>query len=483
MALVDPNIALSFKQPNFQPTNALAQYSQIANIQNAMQSQQMNQARLEEYQRARQEEEGVRNFLTQNPRLTADQRTQLLGMGATGREVGKQLTAADQAATAQQTSQQTLSANAQKAYQNIVSVVGTKQEAIKFLTTMINDPAVAGHPITKVPLMDLVARIPEDPAGLDQWKRRFAMGATAWAEKTMPQFFAQDRGNVKEILKVDPATGQATVVPGSSATVGQSPSNVIAERQANLAQQKFDYEKANPGFDLKENEDGTFYKINKMTGQASPVVIGTAANGGAATGGTPTPEQAAFLTGKGKDMTEAQSNAAMFGGAMAQAISNIDQLERSGTVKNAALPSMLQSIAKLAPFGFGDQMANIIMSTFNADPTGFAGPDAAQQRLAQAQLSFAIAYLRKTSGAAFGASEVSSTIREFFPLIGEGDSVAKQKSKARSRAMQGMRISTTKSGREYIDSYRDSGDTVIGGGAAGGAADPLGLFTKPTGAN
>lgn len=78
-----------------------------------------------------------------------------------------------------------------------------------------------------------------------------------------------------------------------------------------------------------------------------------------------------------------------------------------------------------------------------------------QARLAQAQLSFAVAYLRKTSGAAFGPSEILNTVQEFFPLIGEETPVMNQKSKSRERAIEGMKISTNSEGKKYISSFQN----------------------------
>ena len=154
-----------------------------------------------------------------------------------------------------------------------------------------------------------------------------------------------------------------------------------------------------------------------------------------------------------KDMTETQSNAALFGGSMAQAHATMNQLEKNGTVKNAVIPAMMQSLVGLVPLGVGEKVADQIESIAKTDPTGMFGPDQNQQRLGQAQVAFATAWLRKTSGASFGASEVANTIKEFFPMRGEGDSVIKQKREARDRAIEGMKLGTTKEGQAYIDRY------------------------------
>jgi len=159
------------------------------------------------------------------------------------------------------------------------------------------------------------------------------------------------------------------------------------------------------------------------------------------------------LMSANKDMTESQSNAALFGGSMAQAHATMNQLEKNGTVKNAVIPAMMQSLVGLVPLGVGEKVADQIESIAKTDPTGMFGPDQNQQRLGQAQVAFATAWLRKTSGASFGASEVANTIKEFFPMRGEGDSVIKQKREARDRAIEGIKLGTTKEGQAYIDRY------------------------------
>ena len=174
-----------------------------------------------------------------------------------------------------------------------------------------------------------------------------------------------------------------------------------------------------------------------------------------------------------KDMTETQSNAALFGGSMAQAHATMNQLEKAGTVKNAVIPAMMQSLVGLVPLGVGEKVADQIESIAKTDPTGMFGPDQNQQRLGQAQVAFATAWLRKTSGASFGAAEVANTIKEFFPMRGEGDSVIKQKREARDRAIEGMKLGTTKEGQTYIDRYLG-----VTPKPAGGGSDPLGLRGK-----
>ena len=272
--------------------------------------------------------------------------------------------------------------------------------------------------------------------------------------------------------------------------------NRNAQQRLDFDRAKFAWEKANPGYELKEDANGGVVGVNKRTLEAIPVTVGGAtppvAGAAAAVPAAPsvTVDGRSFpgvrtdapaivgprtqLIGKTPAMTETQSNAATFGGAMMQAQNTIAQLEKTGTVKNAVVPGLLTGLAKLVPLGVGENLGNVIESTFNADPTGLIGPNADQQRLAQAQLSFSIAYLRKTSGAAFGAKEVSNTIQEYFPVIGDSDKVIAQKAAARKRAIDGMRISTNAEGKKYIDSFKDGENAPVGSNPN----DPLNLGVR-----
>jgi hypothetical protein len=157
-----------------------------------------------------------------------------------------------------------------------------------------------------------------------------------------------------------------------------------------------------------------------------------------------------FLKSESEPLTEFQGKAVLYGSSMLQANNVINSLATEGTTKGAVVPNFLSGIAALAPLGVGDAAVNAIQATFRADPTGLVGPDKNQQKLAQAQLGFAIPYLRQTSGANFGAKEVADTIAEFFPLRGESDDVAKQKEASRNRVIQGMK-SVSGRGARQID--------------------------------
>lgn len=89
MALVDPNIAMSYR--GVEIPNQLAQYGQLAQIQNAQNQNRMADLQVQEYERAREEEEGTRNFLRGRKLSDPDTMAGLAQFGKTGLNYAKQL--------------------------------------------------------------------------------------------------------------------------------------------------------------------------------------------------------------------------------------------------------------------------------------------------------------------------------------------------------------------------------------------------------
>jgi len=93
---IDPNIALGVRP--LELPNQLAQYGQIAQIQNAQNQHRMANLQAQEYERARGEEEGLRNYLTKANLAKPEERTGLFQFGKTGRDYLKTLAEQDTAA-------------------------------------------------------------------------------------------------------------------------------------------------------------------------------------------------------------------------------------------------------------------------------------------------------------------------------------------------------------------------------------------------
>jgi hypothetical protein len=279
--------------------------------------------------------------------------------------------------------------------------------------------------------------------------------------------------------------------------------STVAERRLAFDQQKFAWERANPGFELKEGADGTIYGINKRTLQAFPVNVGgaAAAPGAAAPGaavapaaatpvapgaaqpaapanaarsaGAPVVAPAAAtpaavapsepLKGKGVSLNEAQSNAVAFGMRMVDADAAINRLESSGVTSGGRIRGFVEgALTSLVPYQ-GERLAEGAGAVVNALPGALGGPNAQQQQYAQAKLNFITAILRKESGAAISAGEFANEDKKYFPQAGDSAEVVKQKRNARELAIRAMRVQAGPGAKE------------IGGGGGGGANDPLGI--------
>jgi hypothetical protein len=277
MALVNPNIALSTRLPEFQPRNALAEYAQLQQIQGGQQAQELNRLQMEEYSRAREEEQGIRNRLAGGGSLDdAETRNFLLG-SKTGRDILQRQSDLSKSQTEELARRAKLMVDTEGMYRNMSGQISNKADAATFLQRMVNDPALKGSPIASIPLMQQIQRIPEDPQGLDNWVKQFALGTTKYISENKPVTTSQDTGAGGRLISRPGLGGAATVVPGSEFTKTPTIGEITARGQLALAQQKFAFEKANPGFELQQTEDGSFIGINKRTLQAIPVTMGGAA--------------------------------------------------------------------------------------------------------------------------------------------------------------------------------------------------------------
>jgi hypothetical protein len=487
MAL-DPNIALGVRQ--IEMPNQLAQYAQLSQIQNAQQANQLNQLQMAEYERARREEEGTRNFLGRADLTDPNVRAELLTKyGKSGREIYGKLSEAEKAQSEDAARRAKLMQDTQAMYQNISGIISNKADAAKFLQLVVNDPAMKNSPLAKIPLMDQVAKIPEDPAGLDDWKKQFALGATKYITENKPVTFAQDTGTGGRVMSRPGLGGAATLVPGSEFTKGMTFADKNAAARLAFDQNKFAWEKANPGYELKEAEDGSIVGVNKRTLQAFPVSIGgaapTAPMATPAASGMPGARVQAIpgmnsvldqqapvataggvpLRGKGTALTESQGNATAYGMRMKEANSVLEPLEKAGRTNTGLIKGAVSGAVGLVPF-IGDKLEDASGSIFNALPQVLGGLSPEQQQVAQARINFITALLRKESGAAIGASEFATAEKNYFPKPGDDAATIAQKQQARKTAIKAMEIQAGPGAKQM------GGAGVISGATAN---NPLGL--------
>lgn len=511
MAL-NPNIALGVRP--LEIPNQLAQYAQLSQIQGAQQANQLNQMQMAEYERARAEEENTRNFLARADLNDPNIRMQLLtGYGKAGREVATNLTAAEKARSEDLARQAKLAQDTQAMYQNISGIISNKADAAKFLQLVVNDPAMKDSPLTKIPLMQQIARIPEDPAGLDDWKKQFALGATKYITENKPVTFAQDTGTGGRVMSRPGLGGPATLVPGSEFTKGMTFADQNAAARLAFDKSKFEFEKANPTMSIQEDPSGLL-AVNTRTGVATPVVYGpmgfqaapASAPGAsmmrqppaalpsqrvpAIPGMTSVLDQTAAplvaqggermpgmpVAGKGTALTETQSNATAFGMRMKEANSILTTLEQAGVKNTGLISGVTGSIVGVVPL-IGDKLTGMTESVFNVLPRIMGGLSPEQQQVAQARLNFITANLRKESGATLLPSEFITEEKKYFPKPGDDATVIAQKQKARNLAIKAMEIQAGP-GAKNIQQYQTG---VAGGGGEGGGGIPNATPTNPLG--
>lgn len=471
MALVDPNIALAVKPIELQ--DPMAQYGKLIAIQGAQQQNRLADMQMRQYELDQGNKNAMAAAYAQSidpvtKKLDYNKLTDLLASGGQGAQIPailKQRVEEEKAATEEAARRAKLMQDTFTMYRDLSGQIKSKADAAGFLQRVVNDPAMKDSPIARIPLMEQVQRIPEDPQGLDNWVKQFSLGATKYITENKPVTFSQDTGAGGRLMSRPGLGGAATVVPGSEFTKTATIGERTAQGQLNLAQQKFMWEKANPGYEIKEGEDGTMYGVNKRTLQATPISVGApAASTPSAAASVATP-----LKAKGSGLTESQGNAVAFGMRMKEANDILEPLEKAGKTNTGLISGAVGGTVGLIPF-VGEKLEGVSGSIFNALPQVLGGLSPEQQQVAQARINFITALLRKESGAAIGASEFATAEKNYFPKPGDDAATIAQKQAARKTAIRAMETQAGPGARQMGGSAPSAG--AIPGASAN---NPLGL--------
>jgi len=463
MAL-DPNIALGVRQMEL--ANPLAQYGQIAQIQNAQNQNALAQFQLGSAQR----QEEAQNALSESYRKSINPDTGqfdpklLIGNIAQSKAAhllpdiqSKLLEAESKQATMAKTKQET-SAGQFKLQQDKLShgwksmgEASTPQAAIERL----QDGVKQGYFDETTAAKEAQLIMSMTPDQYKEYRIQKVMGmldAKDQLAAMLPKNVRQEAGGKIVTIQDNPRLpGYGLPVTGMDITKTATVSDITGQGQLNLARQKFAWEQANPGFELKEAEDGSIVGVNKRTLQAFPVSIGgaapTAPVAGAGMPGArlPAPAVQAIpgmtsvldqqapttasivgkpLMGKGQNLTESQSNATAYGMRMKEANAILDTMAKQGTLRGAnieAVPLVGEGLGKVLPSVLG-------------------GTSGAQQQVNQAKSNFITAVLRKESGAVISDSEFDREDKKYFPQVNDNPAVIKQKENARKLAIKAMEI-------------------------------------------
>ena len=292
---IDPNIALGVRSVEFQ--NPLAQYGQIAAIQNAQ-----NQNALAQFQlgSARRQEES-QNALSDayqrsfNPETGQLDPKMLISNVARSKAAyllpdiqSKLLESETKQATLAET-QQKIKAGEFKLAQDKLNYglksLGdspTPQEAIKKL----NEGVTKGYFDFSTAALEVQKLQSMTPEQYKEYRIEKVLGLVDAKDKLgfmLPKTRDRDIGGQIQTIQDNPRLpGYGMPIAGGAVSKTQTFADLTAARQAttsagqlSLAQQKFAFEQANPGMTIQEDANGLL-AVNNRTGVAIPVVYGQA---------------------------------------------------------------------------------------------------------------------------------------------------------------------------------------------------------------
>jgi len=505
MAL-NPSISLGVRP--LEIANPLAQYGQIAAIQGAQNQNQLAQYQLGAAQRAEATQNALADAYSQSidPNTGAINYNKLTGLLAKGgggsqisgiektrREIEAAALAAKKTQVEIEKNQFDLQDKKLKFAWNAVGSASTPQDAIQKISEGVKN-GIFDMKSASTDIQQLQNMTPEQ---YQQYRVQKVMGILDAKDKLgfmLPKTARQDIGGQIVSIQDNPALpGYGMPIAGGAIAKTPTFGERTAQGQLGLAQQKFAWEQANPGFELKEAEDGSIVGVNKRTLQAFPVSIGGAApavapivqtgvpgarlpapTGQAIPGMTSVLDQQAPATapmagtplrGKGTALTESQGNATAYGIRMKEANAILEPLENAGKTNTGLIKGAVSGAVGLVPF-IGDKLEDVSGSVFNALPRFLGGLSPEQQQVAQARINFITAILRKESGAAIGASEFATAEKNYFPKPGDDAATIAQKQAARKTAIKAMEIQAGPGAKQM------GGAGVLPGATAN---NPLGL--------
>lgn len=375
--------------------NMLAQYAQVAGIQNAQNQNAMAQYSLA---KARREDE-VQNALLREAATIGDDpeaQNKLL------RRYGKFTEAAkleEQRLQAQKLKQE-IAVKRGQAIAGVVAAVHADPSDANVAMALDAAGAATGEPLDKVKQMILGIK---DPAARKQQILALAMshpdGRQA-LQALQAKVNKVDGGGEIELLNENPLAGPIGMKLAPSITKTATPESVLTDARAKEGQRITD--------------------ARAREGQAETRRHNIA--------------EEKLQSDRAGNLTESQGNATNFGMRASAAQSILADLEDKGTFGRVAgkVDAVKEGFERVPVIG--TMAGNIAGGVLNQ---GISQP---QQKYAQAKRDFITAVLRKESGATITPGEMSSADVQYFPQAGDGPDVIAQKKKNREQAIQGLRV-------------------------------------------
>lgn len=239
-----------------------------------------------------------------------------------------------------------------------------------------------------------------------QTKMALLMKADDLLKRLSPELSQRDIGG--RVVNVNPYTGEQvgegiakTATPGELLTDERTRSEGAANRGVTIRGQNLSAETTRRGQDMGgrtyDADRGVVVDTRAVT--AAPVTVG----------GQP-------LGAKNKELTDAQAKALLFGDRMQKSDAILAELAQKGV--NVSTPGSRS--------GYG------VGATVNVLNTGD------RQRLDQAKRDFINAVLRRESGAVISQQEFDNAEQQYFPQVGDSETVRAQKAANRKTAIDGI---------------------------------------------
>ena len=482
MALVNPNIAMSYRGIELPQQNALADYAAIQQIQGGRQAQELNALKMQEAQRTAKSQNMLADAYAQatDPATGKIDYNKLTGLVAAGGG-GAQLPGIQKSRFEQESASTKLLADKLALLPEAYKRADTPEAYLTLHQSVHADPILG-------PWLKSTGATPEK--GLATLQNAVQTG----------KFDELRMGSMQSVAQLLEGMKPITVSPGASVFQGGksvftapaapvAPTDIaklikerdafpvgspnralydqeIADRRAiaenarqrlKFDQEKFNFERANPGFELREADDGSVVGVNKRTLQAFPVTLGGGAAPAAGGAGMPSARVPAAATqapvaggtplrGKGQGMTEGERKAS----TLLQRLQFSENQLTKALVDdpNAAKPGVFTSAL--------DVLSTPLANTLTPE---------ARQRVQSAQLDILDAALTLGTGAAYTKEQLEGYRSSYFPAIGDGPTQVKDKKARLQNVISAAKIAAGK-GAKLIP------DTSSGANAN----DPLGLL-------
>jgi len=311
-----------------------------------------------------------------------------------------------------------------------------RQESGGEIVSFQDNPALPGYglPAAGIPRIVKTATIGETTAqgqlGVSQGQLAVSQQRLAFDKQKLEWEQANPGNTIQQLddgrmVAINNRTGVAKPV-----TMGELNAPVkgstIAERRLAFDQQKFAYERANPGYELKESGDGTIYAVNKKTLQATPVTIGAGPNAlapapgaanalvpGAAPGAAPAAAPSAPTPAVSAAPGAVTSGTPLKGKGKELAVTEQQASYNVGRILDAA--KEINAVVQKDPDAFKPGALEAVSSSMGAAGAANAARNAQRQIVYGAQRDALDAMLYLATGAAYNREQLEGQMAAYMP--------------------------------------------------------------------